>query len=92
MLRPICLHSRQYSMGAGRRLCLLYGRRLCLLHLDSLGCAFAGERVETTVEAKPQPELLLACKQPLPKPSYLVSEAVLMLTRYIPSCIQVRAT
>ena len=31
-----------------------------------------GERVKFTVPARPQPELLLVCKQPLPKPSYLV--------------------
>lgn len=31
-----------------------------------------GERKQLTVEAMPQPELLLACKQPLPKPTYLV--------------------
>jgi len=30
------------------------------------------ERIEIEVPAQPQPELLLACKQPLPKPSYLV--------------------
>jgi len=30
------------------------------------------ERREFTVEARAQPELLLICKQPLPKPSYLV--------------------
>ena len=30
------------------------------------------ERVELTVAAQPQPELLLVCKQPLPKPAYLV--------------------
>ena len=30
------------------------------------------ERHEFVVPARPQPELLLACKQPLPKPAYLV--------------------
>ena len=30
------------------------------------------ERREFTVPAMPQPELLLVCKQPLPKPSYLI--------------------
>ena len=30
------------------------------------------QRIELTVPAMPQPELLLVCKQPLPKPSYLV--------------------
>jgi len=30
------------------------------------------ERIEFTVPAQPQPELLLVCKQPLPRPSYLV--------------------
>lgn len=30
------------------------------------------EKHEFDVEARPQPELLLICKQPLPKPSYLV--------------------
>ena len=31
-----------------------------------------GERMDVKVDAAPQPELLLACKQPLPKPAYLV--------------------
>jgi len=31
-----------------------------------------GEVLQLSVPAKPQPELLLACKQPLPKPTYLV--------------------
>ena len=30
------------------------------------------EKLEFTVPAMPQPELLLVCKQPLPKPSYLI--------------------
>jgi hypothetical protein len=32
----------------------------------------SNERHEFVVPAQPQPELLLVCKQPLPKPSYLV--------------------
>lgn len=31
-----------------------------------------GEQMEVTVPAKPQPDLLLNCKTPLPKPTYLV--------------------
>jgi len=30
------------------------------------------ERISLTIPAKPQPELLLACKQPLPKPAFVV--------------------
>lgn len=40
-----------------------------LLHLTVLR---QQEELEFDVEARPQPELLLICKQPLPKPSYLV--------------------
>ena len=30
------------------------------------------QRLSLTIPAKPQPELLLACKQPLPKPAFVV--------------------
>jgi len=41
-------------------------------HPLKLAILRAHERLELNVPAQPQPELLLVCKQPLPRPSYLV--------------------